>query len=91
MDYLDAICRIGYRQEGNALTHTQAVLDQPYLGLDDLDINDIHAKFGPESEDPEYDEESMENEEDELDILNDADDEPDDEDIPQVDATESRR
>jgi hypothetical protein len=76
------------------LTYTQAVLDQPHVGLDDLDMDGIHAKFGPESsefDDPEYDEESLENEDDELDILNDADDEPDDEDIPQVDATESRR
>jgi hypothetical protein len=66
-------------------------LDTPFVGLDDLDEVFLHAKFGPESDDPEYDEESLENEEDELDILNDADDEPDDEDIPQVDAIENRR
>jgi hypothetical protein len=75
----------------NGLIYSQTALDGPYIGLDDLDLNVISAKFGPEAHDPEYDEEALENEDDELDILNDVDDEPDDEDIPMVDATENRR
>jgi hypothetical protein len=73
------------------LIHSQQVLDMPHIGLDDLDLSVINAKFGPESDDPEYDEESLENEDDELDIINDVDDETDDEDIPLVDATENGR
>lgn len=46
---------------------------------------DIETGIEPEED------EGWENPEDENEIVNDEDDEPDDEDIPLVDATESRR